>query len=56
MLKRSQNANLKLSPNKCHFMKTKVTYLGYIVSRGEIKLDQAKVKAIAEYPQPKHVK
>ena len=56
VLKRLQNANLKLSPNKCHFMKTKVTYLGHIVSRGEIKPDQAKVKAIAEYPQPKEVK
>ena len=56
VLKRLRNANLKLSPNKCHFMKTKVTYLGHIVSRAEIKPDQAKVKAIAEYPQPKDVK
>ena len=55
VLKRLQNANLKLSPNKCHFMKTKVTYLVHIVSRGEIKPDQAIIKAIAEYPQPNDV-
>ena len=37
-------------------MKTRVTYLGHIVSQGEIKPDPAKVKAIAEYPQPRDVK
>ena len=56
VLKRLQNANLKLSPNKCHFMKTRVTYLDHIVSQGEIKPDPAKVKAIAEYPQPRDIK
>ena len=56
VLKRLQNVNLKLSPYKCHFMKTRVTYLGHIVSQGEIKPDPAKVKAIAEYPQPRDVK
>ena len=37
-------------------MKTRVTYLGHIVSQREIKPDPAKVKAIAEYPQPRDVK
>ncbi|GJV96511.1 putative CCCH-type zinc finger family protein [Tanacetum coccineum] len=45
---------MKLYANgkKCHFLVTKVTFLGYIVTGSGIKMDPAKVKAIISWPTP----
>jgi hypothetical protein len=56
VLRRLKNANLKLSSKKCHFLKTRVAYLGHVVSQGSIRPDPAKVKAISEYPRPTNIK
>ncbi|GJX32198.1 RNA-directed DNA polymerase [Tanacetum coccineum] len=48
------SALLKLYANgkKCHFLVTKVTFLGYIVTGSGIKMDPTKVEAIISWPTP----
>ena len=48
-------AGLKLKPNKCEFFKTKITYLGHIVSSKGIETDPKKVKAVKNWTVPKTV-
>ena len=48
-------ANLRLSPKKCVLGVAEVHYLGHIVSRAGIRPNDAKIKAIRDYPQPKNV-
>jgi len=49
-------AGLRLRPEKCHFAKTHVTYLGHIISRKGISPDRAKLTAVANYPAPQNNK
>ena len=44
---RLKAADLKLKPEKCHFAKTHVTYLGHIISNQGIALDEAKLASVA---------
>ena len=39
-------AGLKLKPNKCKFFKTRITYLGHIVTSKGIETDPKKVEAV----------
>ena len=48
--------NMRLHPGKTRFYHEYVTYLGYIIRPEEVKPDQKKLKAIAEYPTPGHPK
>ena len=48
-------AGLKLKPSKCEFFKTKITYLGHIVSSKGIETDPKKVKAVKNWTVPKTV-
>ena len=48
-------AGLKLKPNKCEFFKTKITYLGHIVSSKGIETDPRKVEAVKNWTVPKTV-
>ena len=45
------NINLK----KCNFMTKKLLFLGFVVSRDDIQVDEDKIKAIREWPTPKIV-
>ena len=45
-------AGLHLKPEKCHFHKTEVKYLGLIISADGVKMDPAKVKAIVNWESP----
>ena len=45
-----------MKPKKCMFHTTEVDFLGMIVGCDRIKMDQEKVKAILEWPEPKIVK
>ena len=56
VLERLRNARLKLSPKKCHLLKSTVTYLGHVISNGEIRPDPEKTKLIDTYPVPKNTK
>ena len=56
VLKILQDNNLFLKPEKCHFHKRKVEYLGVIVGNGQVKMDPIKVKALIEWPTPTNVR
>jgi hypothetical protein len=46
---------LYAKPLKCDFFKTKVTYLGFIISTNGVKMDPAKIKTIVEWQPLKTV-
>ena len=46
---------LRLKPSKCEFFKSRITYLGHIVSKDGIATEKKKVIAIQEWPIPKTV-
>jgi len=56
VLKRLQNYNLKLQPNKCEFLRKEVMYLGHVISEKGISPDPSKLEAIQNFPIPKRVK
>ena len=56
VLKRLEENNPFMKPEKCTFRTTEVDFLGMIVGCDGIKMDQEKVKAILEWPEPKMVK
>jgi hypothetical protein len=47
--------DLKLNMKKCEVARCDLIYLGFIVGRGELKIDPQKVRVILEWPQPKNV-
>ncbi|XP_065318806.1 uncharacterized protein LOC135926803 [Gordionus sp. m RMFG-2023] len=53
VLKKLQNAGLKVKTSKINFMKEKVSYLGYIIDQNRIHPDKNKIIAIQKYPTPK---
>ena len=46
---------MKLKPSKCEFFKSRINYLGHIVSRNGIETDPKKIEAIQKWPRPKTV-
>jgi hypothetical protein len=50
------DAKMKIKPEKTEFHKTEVKFLGYIVSREGLKMDQKKVEAVTSWPKPNTVK
>ena len=51
-----QENNLCLKPTKCEFKKTKIEYLGMVITEGKITMDSVKVKGIRDWPIPTTVK
>ena len=47
---------MRLRPNKYEFHKKGVKFLGSIITTERIKMDQEKVKAVTEWPEPKNLK
>jgi RNase H-like domain found in reverse transcriptase/Reverse transcriptase (RNA-dependent DNA polymerase)/Integrase zinc binding domain len=47
---------LSLKPQKCKFEKEEMRYLGMIIGHGEVRMDPAKVAAVAKWPTPKSKK
>ena len=56
ILQRFRSLGLSLKLSKCDFGKKEVEFLGMIVGRGCIRMDPAKLSAIATWPPPKMVK
>nr|GEV22409.1 reverse transcriptase domain-containing protein [Tanacetum cinerariifolium]GEW06803.1 reverse transcriptase domain-containing protein [Tanacetum cinerariifolium] len=56
MLKRSEDTNLVLNWEKCHFMVKEGIFLGHKISNSRIEVDRAKVDVIAKLPHPTFVK
>ena len=52
-LERHRKSNLTAKPNKCQFGMKKCVYLGHKIRNGEVKPDQDKISAVANYPVPK---
>ena len=48
-------AGLRLKPSKCEFFKSRITYVGHIVSKDCIETEKKKVIAIQEWEIPKTV-
>ena len=42
VFQRLRDANVRLKPSKCHFMKSEVEYLGHVVSAAGLKPNPAK--------------
>lgn len=55
VLYRLQSHGMKLKKNKCFFMLTEVKYLGYIISKDGVKVDNEKVQAIKMIPRPNNI-
>lgn len=56
LMKRLRNANLKLQPDKCEFLRQEVAYLGHIICSNGVRPDPDKIRSIAEFPHPKNQK
>ena len=52
VFQRLKEAGLKVKPKKCHLFRTKVKYLGYVVSSGGVQTDPEKVKCVLDWPVP----
>lgn len=46
---------LYLKAEKCEFEKTKVEYLGLIISQGQIEMDPVKIEGVSKWPTPSNV-
>ena len=56
VLRRLQEANLKLKPSKCCLMQTRVSFLGHVISGEGISTDPEKVKLVSEWPVPNNLR
>ena len=52
IISRLKAAGIKLSPNKCQFLKKKVKFLGHYVSEEGIETDPEKCEKVKNYPRP----
>ena len=48
--------NLKVKAEKCKFHVKEVTFLGFIITPGNIQMETTKVNSIQTWPAPKNVK
>ena len=56
VFRRLREANVKLNPKKCSFVKQEVEYLGHVVSPEGIKPNPDKICVVRDFPVPKNVK
>lgn len=56
LIKRLRDANLKLQPDKCEFLRHEVTYLGHVIGEDGVKPDPNKISAVQNFPVPKNPK
>jgi hypothetical protein len=47
---------LYLWPEKCEFEKTKIKYLGIIISLNKVEMDLVKIAGVADWPMPSNKK
>ena len=55
VLKRLEDAGLRLKKEKCSFLMPEVEYLGHQINRVGLQPTEAKVQAVAEAPEPQQV-
>ncbi|XP_074313449.1 uncharacterized protein LOC141648620 [Silene latifolia] len=56
VFERLRKCQLKMNPLKCAFGVTSGKFLGFVVRHRGIEVDQSKIKAIQEMPEPKNLK
>ena len=56
VLKRLREYNLELKMSKCKFLYQEIDYLGYAVNKAGIRPNDAHIKVIRNYPEPKNAK
>ncbi len=56
VLKRLLQYQLYAKAEKCEFHQTSTSFLGYIISQKGVAMDDRKVKAVLEWPQPQTIK
>ena len=56
VFRRLRDANVKLNPKKCSFVKQRVEYLGHVVTPEGISPNPDKVRVVQEYPTPTNLK
>src|SRR5689334_20745861 len=56
VLRRLREHGLFLNLSKCHFHKEKIDYLGLVISKGNVQVDQEKITAVLNWSTPKNVK
>ena len=44
---------MKINLEKCDFLKKELVYLGFVISKGDLKMDPTKVEAILNWPKPR---
>lgn len=54
LFQRLRECTLKLSPEKCDFLKPEVNFLGYIISKEGLAPNPEKVRVISEFPHPRN--
>uniref|UniRef100_A0A8P4FYW6 Gypsy retrotransposon integrase-like protein 1 n=1 Tax=Dicentrarchus labrax TaxID=13489 RepID=A0A8P4FYW6_DICLA len=52
VLQRLLENKLYVKAEKCEFHVTSVSFLGFIIERGQVKADPAKIQAVADWPRP----
>jgi hypothetical protein len=52
VLRRLAEHELYLRPEKCEFEKTRIEYLGLIISENRVEINPVKVAGVAEWPEP----
>ncbi|GFT17119.1 retrovirus-related Pol polyprotein from transposon 17.6 [Trichonephila clavipes] len=55
VLQKLKEANLKLSPSKCHLFRREVTYLGHIILAEGVRTDPDKISAVKDWNCPTDV-
>ena len=55
-MQKLEKAGMRISPTKSKFFKTKVSFLGFMVTTDGIRTCPEKVKAILEFETPKSLK
>lgn len=56
LAERLRDANLRLQPDKCEFLRKEVAYLGHIISEQGVKPDPQKIEAVKNFPRPRNPK
>jgi len=56
MIRRMEENNLYVKPEKCKWKVREVGFLRVVIERNGIKMEEEKVKAVLDWPTPKSVK
>jgi len=56
VIRRMEENNLHVKPEKCKWKVREVGFLGVVIGRDRIKMKEEKVRAVLDWPTPKSVK